>query len=166
MEIFKAAPKIALNAFFLPKDAKKGGQILRFISGRNGHPLNYVESGLLIEWANEDAQIRFPALARGTPIFVEGDDTETTLSPTVLTLIDAAPDKNIVLDEMMKKLSTVISAWGPLSAVFDKRRSALDPLKRHTDKTVARRVLDWDRRLAELAEQDRAFKRDEDERFE
>lgn len=165
-ELFKAAPKISLNTFFLPNEAKTGGQTLRFLSGRNGHPLDYVESGLLIEWANEDAQIRFPVLARGTPIFVEGDDTDTTFSPTALALIDAAPDKDIVLDEMMKQLGTVVCAWGPLSAVFDKRRSALEPLKRHTDKTVARRVLDWDRRLAELAEQDRAFKRDEDERFE
>ena len=166
VEIFKAAPTIALNAFFLPKDAKKGGQTLGFLSGRNGHPLDYVESGLLIEWANEDAQIRFPALARGTPIFVEGDDTDTTFSPTALALIDAASDKNIVLDEMMKQLGTVVCAWSSLSAVYDKRRSALDPLKRHTDKTVARRALDWDRRLAELAEQDRVSKRDEDERFE
>ena len=155
-----------MNAFFLPKDAKTGGQTSPFLSGRNGHPLDYVEIGLLIGWANEDAQIRFPSLARGTQVFVEGDDTDTTFSPTALALIDAAPDQNIVLDEMMKQLGTVVCVWSSLSAVYDKRRSALDPLKRHTDKTVAHRALDWDRRLAELAEQDRAFKRDEDERFE
>ncbi|UIB00250.1 hypothetical protein KUD97_00800 [Desulfovibrio desulfuricans] len=165
--LFKSAPNIALTTFILSDDKKHFGQSLRFLLGNKGHPLDYINTKLLIEWANEDPQIRFVALSRATPIFVEGEDNkDTVLSPIALALINAAPDKNVVLLEMRQNLSNVISVWGPLSAVYEKRRSALEPLKRHTNKTVARRALDWDRRLAQLAEQDRAFKRDEDERFE
>lgn len=167
MELIKAAPKTVLNAFFLPKDAKTVGQTLRFHSGREDHPLNYIETAVLVEWANEGPKNRFPTLARATPIFIEyDDDTDTKLSPIALALINAAPDKNVVLYEMRKNLSNVAGTWSPLSEVFDKRRLALEPLKKHSNIIIAQRALDWDKTLTESAEQDRLFKRDEDERFE
>lgn len=164
-ELLMAAPAIALSAFILQEEGRVVGRLSRGLWSSEGHPLEKVPLSALIDWANEEPQIRFPALASATRLFVGSDDQAGELSPVALGLIGAAPDKGAVLDRLQAHLRP--SGWsGSLAAILDKRRTALEPLKTHLDRDVALRVLDWDRSLAEWAEQERLQERKEDERFE
>lgn len=106
VELFKAAPLLALNTFILQGMQGEIRQLSQEIRGRNGCLLEYVQSDVLVKWATIEPQVRFPALAEACPLFIEeGSDSTVTLSPTALSLLEAAPDKNAVLDRLHSLLS-------------------------------------------------------------
>lgn len=165
--LLTAWPKITLNVFLLQEDGDVFERISYELCSHEKHPLEQIPRSCLLDWANEDPQIRFPALASAARLFVGSfDDQAGELSPLARALIDAAPVKRAVLDRLQKSLRTMGGWSGSLAAILDKRRTALEPLKNHPDSIVALRVVDWDRKLAERAAEERLRERREDERFE
>lgn len=150
---FTASPIIALATFIRQDNA----EIIGFSDGlelSSPHPLESVPLNTLLDWANQEPEARFSALASATPLFTNRPDQPPRLSPLALSLIDAAPDKGATLDCWQHRLSP--TSWsGSLAARLDERRAALAPLMDHPEPVVASRAHEWSQALAKEAEQAR-----------
>lgn len=165
-ELLKSAPKIALSTFLLSKSKQAPWRHSSDLWSSEAHPLEQVPLGVLIDWANEEPQIRFPALASVTQLFTNSEaEKSETISSVALGIIDAAPTKEDVLKNMEQQLR--LPEWsGSLATALTQRRAALAQLKVHPDPVVAKWASKWDRNLDQQAAQERSRERDEDERFE
>lgn len=163
-ELFKSSPLVALNAFIKPKQSQ--GEHLNRILRNERYPLEIIPVEVMLEWANEEPQSRFLALASATSLFIGSENEyERELSQTAIALIDAAPDKEAVLKSLRKHLYPS-GGVGSFAVGLDRRREALTPLTQHADPVVAQQVAEWDNSLKRWAEEERARERKEDERFE
>ena len=161
-----ASPKIALSRLLLSEESQMVHELVTYYWSSEENPFEGVPIQDLRDWANEDPEIRYPALASITPLVVESRDGGTvSLSPVALGLLEAAPNTKIVLDHMQRNLRPL--SWsGSRAAAIDRRRIALEPLCRHENQEIAEWALGWITSLAEWTEKERLSERREDERFE
>lgn len=158
-------PFVALNTFFSKDNEEITHRIAHGLRHTKEHPLERVPLSTLLDWANQEPQARFPALASAAPLFANPPDQASKLSPLALGLIDAAPDKGAVLDGLQHYVQYTLDV-GDLPRRLDERRAALALLMNHPEPVVALRAREWSQQLAREAEQERLRWRKRDERFE
>lgn len=164
-ELFITSPSIALNTFMLQGNEKIAEIVVHCRWEHDAYPLEKVPLNTLLDWASEEPQARFPAMASATPLFTNPPDQAAKLSPLALSLIDAAPDKGTMLD-CFQRNSTPDNWLNPFAPSLDECRAALAPLMNHPEPVVASRAREWSQELAREAEQERLRERKRDERFE
>jgi hypothetical protein len=167
--LFQAQPIAALTAFITGRRNSVYLWLMRDVRSGQNHLLDEVPWEVLITWANADASVRFPALASVINLFTGGDDegdgANGAVSPKAIALLDAAPDKEAILSCYENRFQP--SCWsGSLANIFERRRLAIQKLASHSAPVVVDWAENWDRKLAEWAEKERARDRSTDESFE
>lgn len=162
--LFKAQPRLALDLFLA--GAGEGATMFWKEDLTQKSPLETVDEGILIEWANIDPAQRFPAIAAAHPMFVgEPMQEEQGLSPRYLTLLNESPDKIAFLAASEHWL-TPSSWWGSLSARLEKRLSLLEPLRDLADPAVDTWLASVTDRTTQRIAAERVQERRDEERFE
>jgi len=165
--LFRRQPRVALDRLLVDESFRRHLLHVPMWQEPKPHPLALVADEELWRWAAEAPQERYPWIASCLPVFVE-DRAEgtprTALSPRALQAIDAAPDRQLVLDHLHVGW-TGSGFVGELAERCVARAEALQRL-RHGDPAVAGWATDAAKRLHEQAAQHRYDLARDAERFE
>lgn len=162
--IFKVQPKAALSAFIIGQHSRVTRWLIRDSMRTQNHALDDVPTALLIEWASEDASVRFPALAQVIRVFGEREGA-CTLTTAALALLDAVADPSVILAEYEQRFMP--SGWSrSLADVLDARRAAIQVLRYSANSSIVEWVDRWDQELRHWAAQERGRDRASDQSFE
>lgn len=158
-------PTAFLDAFVGETPEDEDFWIWRRTSLRKRNPLLAVEREVLFEWADQAPGDRYPRTACLLGLFPRGTAKELLEGdyPLFLALLDRAPDRAAVLAAFEASLLPVSSS-GSLADVIEVRRQRLALLLAHADPTVRDWATKTNRKLAELASQEREWERTSDRR--
>lgn len=161
--LFEVQPAIALTQFVLDEDPLS--HVIGFrVTGRG--PLDTVDESLIVSWANEDSNVRYPPLAQSISLFDKEEDAiGSEWSQIFLKLLELAPDRPAFLQVVESRLYP--SGWsGSLAAILEDRRRLVQKLLNSPLAGVSEWARETDTRLAERAQAERARERKEDQSFE
>jgi hypothetical protein len=152
-------------------EAKEVMRGVRIINGLHGHSLAAVPDEVLLDWCDQDAEVRYPIIARVIPISNSTDEAAPRKWTTVaLRLLDKAPDRVEVLKQFVGQFHPKSGWSGSLAAILESNAKLLDQLDAYPDPTVISFVRDEKKRLAKVIENEKqhetASDRGRDERFE
>lgn len=164
-KLFAVQPIAALDEFLAESDPEGVASFPTRFSYRNKQPINVVKGDVLIKWAQSDPDLRFLRLAECVELFARNDDKILIWSPLALEILEKAPDRAKVLEEIASRLHP--NSWsGSRADLLDERRRTVQTLFGHTDPLVSAWARAQDQALAEDAARDRANERRTDESFE
>lgn len=168
--IFRAQPLESLNALCGgdDEDLARGIRILSDVRSRK-NLIGLIPEEELLQWCDEQPDIRYPAIAGITPISYRTKDTEQLRwTQFALRLLERAPDPAAVLKEFVDQF-TPHGGWsGSLAATLEANEPLLDELDGTAGLAAA--IAHEKKRLRAAIEQWRGFElshdREHDERFE
>lgn len=154
-QLFKRHPHVALTAF-INGEADTVARRLRWENlADDAQVLAVVPMETLLDWAQEEPQKRFPALAAIVPLF---QDDSQALSPLAIAILEAAPDKEVILEAFNPKEQC--GGSGRLSGSLERRARTLQALTRHSDERIAAWATKGEREVAAWAERERQWEVD------
>lgn len=136
--VFVVQPRAALDAFFGGNESerKTGLQLISTVCLNHGNPLDRLADEMIIEWCNEEAELRFPLIARAVSYERSSEDAPLQWRAIALELLERAPDPVGILTIFVKRLSPMM--WsGSRASIIEERGRLLDDLKGHKDPAVA-----------------------------
>jgi len=163
--IFEASPEIGLEVF-VAGGSTEGDPIFGFSSPMRRSPIEQVDPAKLWEWADQDAQDRFPTLGRALKPFPDRvAETVTAISQTYLDALERAPDASAFLSAAPGHLGP--SGWmGNLSSILDQRRESFEELLDHPNEAVRLWAAKSAAHLGAWADSQREKEAEDEERFE
>ena len=144
---------------------------VRIINHLRRHSLASVPEGVLLDWCEQEAEVRYPTIACVIPISNSTDEAGPRKWTTIaLRLLDKAPDRVEVLKQFIGQFHPRGGWSSSLAAILESNAKLLDQLDRYPDFAVIAFVRDEKKRLAKGIENEKqretAFDRRRDERFE
>ena len=144
---------------------------VRIIDGMHRHSLSAVPEDVLLDWCDQEAEVRYPAIACVLPISNSTEEVGPRKWTTVaIRLLDKAPDRVEVLKQFVGQFHPKSGWSGSLAAILESNAKLLDQLDAYPDPAVVDCVRDEKIRLAKVIEDERrqetALDRRRDERFE
>ena len=144
---------------------------VRIIKHLRRHSLASVPEGVLLDWCDQEAEVRYPTIAYVIPISNSTDQAGPRKWTTIaLRLLDEAPDRVEVLKQFVRQFHPTGVWSGSLAAILESNAELLDQLDAYPDPNVIAFVRDEKKRLAKVIENEKqhetAFDRRRDERFE
>jgi hypothetical protein len=134
------------------------------------NPLSHIDDQLIINWCEENPEIRYPKVASAIIPF-QSRDQESILKWTSLALniIDRHTNPIVVLNEFRSSLRPM-SWWGSLAEMMQNRLSLISELKNHHKDLVVKWALEEERKFEEEIRLEREAElnreRQQNERFE
>ena len=164
--LLKVQPAATLDGL-LVGDARDVMRGVRIIDGLHRHSLSAVPEDVLLDWCDQDACARYPAIACAIPIsHIPGGTGERKWTPTALRLLDKAPDRVEVLKQFVRQFHPRGGWSGSLTAILESNAKLLDQLEAHHDSTVVDFVRDEKVRFARVIEEERRWEAEKDRRDE
>jgi hypothetical protein len=165
-------PKAALDGLFVGETRSKKGTRSRSsgLGFFRVRPFDFVEPELLIRWCEEDPSVRFPLAASGiAPFEVDKEKMPRTWTPVALRLLESAPDRVVVAEQLIAHFSP-ISSWGSRADVIEASGKLLDDLHQFQDEALNNYTAQQRERLSNIVEEERKADRmmdiERDDRFE
>ena len=129
--LFKTQPETALDTLV---DGPEGPveRLFRRLVGQRS-PLDSIDLGRLVAWAEHAPERRYAQLGAMTSLFRKDQmDTVLGLNPTFIALLNAAPDKLGFLGDAHSRVQP--NGWsGSLAEILASRKALLDDLPDHPD---------------------------------
>lgn len=170
-------PRVVLDVFVAQATGSSSRRDL-FSSLRENRPdpLDKIDEQTLLDWANEDAEVRFPALAdvirpwrKAEGQNEENEDATLVWTTSALRLIDESPAPLQVLESFYRRFEPM--SWsGSRAAMMETRLQLLVRLASDARPEIAvwaRNAVDaFTKRVVRERERELEWSREEDERFE
>jgi hypothetical protein len=168
--LLSAQPVATLDGL-LTGEARDRMRGVRIINHLRRHSLASVPEGVLLDWCEQEAEVRYPTIACVILISNGTDEAGPRKWTTIaLRLLDKAPDRVEVLKQFIGQFHPRGGWSGSLVAILESNAKLLDQLDRYPDPAVIAFVRDEKKRLAKVIENEKqretAFDRRRDERFE
>lgn len=162
--LFSLHPAIALDSFLDGRESDRYSNLEREFGVRAGSPVNGIVPDIMIEWANGNATIRYPQLAREVRI-VDGSSELVSWSTLASRLLEGAPNRGDILSIFGERL--IPTTWsGSKSNAVAPQLALVERLSDSVDREIAQ----WARNHRDLLnreiEEDRQRERASSERFE
>jgi hypothetical protein len=170
--LFSVQPFIVLNALLDgdEADARAGIKIINAIAGIHENPLDVVPDDQLLAWCNGQPLTRYPIAASLVTVVREGGEGAVVRwTPIAQGLLEAAPDKAAVLDQLIRRF--IPRSWsGSHATIMAARAELLTGLKDHPDRGLSEHAMRAHARLQRQVEDERRSETERykatDERFE
>jgi hypothetical protein len=170
--VFATQPVAALDGLMngSPEEQKQGLEVINDIRPLRRNPLDAIPGDELLRWCDGAPETRYP-LAGSVVNFSHHpeDSAATEWNPTVLKLLEKAPNRIEFLQRLVQQLRPM--SWsGSRAAILESNAKLVDQLLTHVDPAVVEFAKAEKARLADEVEGERRWEtehdRDADERFE
>lgn len=158
--LFETQPFVALDTFLLPTVSH--GLEEDF----DKSPIESLDPNKIQQWANRDPDMRYPLLGMILRMFSDkNSDEENELSQLFVSLLEQAPDKQLFLGNIYRRLHP--SSWcGSLAEVLVRRKAQVMKLTEHPNEQVRAIFTNFMPEIDKWIERERKRDRAEEQSFE
>jgi hypothetical protein len=163
-------PRAALDGLFVGKKGAVAARLIRDLHWLRSNPFDVISENELLEWCNQEPQIRYPLAAAAITFATEPDASgRRHWTSVALQLLKHAPDRGLVLKELIAQF-TPMSWSGSLAAALESNLRLLDDLENYPDPKLAPAISQNKIELSRMIERERLWEAEQekqrDERFE
>jgi hypothetical protein len=165
--LFRTQPFIALDEF-VGDGQVNARSIIKEIAMHGRNPLNVVPIDALIRWAQVDSPLRFPKLAAAVDFVMKSPDQGFVFADVASKILHHAPDRLDILKIFGSNFESYSwrSSLSGTDITLEKLRAVPQAFFNDLDPQVGAWAQECDKKLANLAEKERASERRKDESFE